>query len=211
MHRPVEGTQPGAYAVVLAAGAGSRFGGDKLLARLRGSPLIAHVASTIGASIQGGHLAGGVAVVPPQSTALIRALEAAGLMTIENPEAATGLASSLRIGLATLARVEPQAGSALVVLADQPLLSSSTIALLVEAWRTTRRSVRPRYALRRDAPGHPVLLDRAAWPLVREVRGDSGLGPVLRAHPEAVMTIDVAGANPEVNTPADLHSLEDIR
>lgn len=204
-------TEPAPYAVVLAAGAGSRFGGDKLLAPYRGKPLVTHAAMTVAEAMLGGVLAGGVAVVPPRSTALVWALESAGLRILENPEASAGLATSLRRGLAALGDVEPPAGAALIVLADQPLLASPTIAALVRRWRETGLSVRPRYALHPGEPGHPVLLDRSSWSLAEALEGDTGLGPVLRARPDGITTIDVPGANPDVDTPDDLHSLEDSR
>lgn len=204
-------TDPAPYAVVLAAGAGSRFGGDKLLAPFQGRPLIAHVATTIAQAILAGELAGGVAIVPPRATTLMWALETAGLRLIENRDAISGLATSLRLGLAGLESLAPPAESALVVLADQPLLSIETIALLVAAWRRTRLSVRPRYARQPDTPGHPVLLDRSMWSMAEGLTGDTGLGPLFRRHPEAIATIDVPGANPDVDTPADLQSLEESR
>jgi CTP:molybdopterin cytidylyltransferase MocA len=204
-------TQPAPYAVVLAAGAGSRFGGDKLLAPFQGRPLIAHVAATIADAIIGGVLAGGVAVVPPRAARLVWSLETAGLTIVENPDASSGLASSLRRGLAALATVQPPAGAALIILGDQPLLRMGTITALMEEWRKTGRSVRPRYAMDRERPGHPVLLDRSAWLLADTLRGDTGLGPAFRDRPETVITVDVPGANPDVDTPGDLHSLEDSR
>jgi CTP:molybdopterin cytidylyltransferase MocA len=138
-------------------------------------------------------------------------LEPAGLQIVENPDAGSGLASSLRLGLAALARAEPHAEAALLVLADQPLLASDTIARLVARWRETQSSVRPRYASRRSEPGHPVLLDRSAWHLVESLSGDTGLGPVFDASPGLIESLDVSGSNPDVDTPADLHSVEDSR
>jgi molybdenum cofactor cytidylyltransferase len=204
-------TEPAPYAVVLAAGAGARFGGDKLLAPYAGRPLIAHVAATVAETILGGVLAGGVAVVPPRSASLVWTLETAGLRIVENPDASAGLASSLQRGLAALAAMEPLAGAALIVLADQPLLSSVTIAALVRRWRETGLNVRPRYARHPEEPGHPVLLDRSCWTLAAALEGDTGLGPVFRARPDSITTVDVPGANPDVDTPDDLHSLEDSR
>lgn len=201
--------EPAPYAVLLAAGAGSRFGGPKLLAPLRGRPLVTHAAGTLAEAIAGGLLAGGVVIVPANATALARPLGATGLRLVENPDPDAGLASSLQTGLAALDLVAPPAGAALVVLADQPLLTIGTIAALVDAWRVRRVSFRPRYALQPTEPGHPVLLDRSSWPLVRTLRGDTGLGPAFRAHPDTIVVIDLPGANPDVDTPADLRSLEE--
>jgi CTP:molybdopterin cytidylyltransferase MocA len=54
-----------------------------------------------------------------------------------------------------------------------------------------------------------VLLDRALWPLARDLTGDRGLGELLGSRPEAVSLVDVPGANPDVDTPADLRQLEE--
>lgn len=165
-------------------------------------------------ALASGVLQGGVAVVPPGDTTLGRPLENAGLRLVENPDAASGVASSLRAGLDALALLAPvpagQPTAALVVLADQPLLSNATIVRLVESWRSSGRSVRPRYAGQPEEPGHPVLLDRSLWPLFWSITGDHGLGVLLKKRPEAVDLIDVPGANPDVDTPADLSALEDL-
>jgi CTP:molybdopterin cytidylyltransferase MocA len=202
-------TEP--YALLLAAGSGSRFGGDKLLATFHGKPLAAHPAVTLAQAISTGILAGGVAVVPSGDTRLTWLFDTAGLRVIDNPEAAPGMASSLRHGLAALARPEnqPRAGAALIVLADQPMLSGAVIAGLVQFWRREGRSVRPRYAREPQAPGHPVLLDRSLWPLADRLTGDQGFGPELREVPNAMTVIDMPGANPDVDTPDDLRQLED--
>jgi CTP:molybdopterin cytidylyltransferase MocA len=52
-----------------------------------------------------------------------------------------------------------------------------------------------------------VLVRRGAWPEASALHGDRGLGPLLAAHPERVLAVDVPGANPDVDTPADLERL----
>jgi CTP:molybdopterin cytidylyltransferase MocA len=201
------------WAIVLAAGPGTRFGGGKLLARLNGRPLVAQVASILGESIATGLLAGGVAVLPPGDTRLAWYFDIAGLDLADNPDAASGLASSLQRGVAALEAIQTSSppGGALIVLADQPLLRREVIERLVAEWRTSGRSVRPRYAAAPEVPGHPVLLDRKHWPYVHELTGDQGLGSVLRARSDAVTVVDVPGANPDVDTPADLEQVESDR
>jgi CTP:molybdopterin cytidylyltransferase MocA len=199
------------YAVLLAAGAGSRFGGPKLLTRLRGRPLVAYAAMTLAEAMDRAVLAGGVAVVNSGDTGLGWHLESAGLMLVENPESQSGIASSLRIGLRALERWQsgPSPRAALIVLADQPLLRGEVIARLVTAWKADRQSVRPRYAGQPDLPGHPVLLDSALWPAAYQLSGDAGLRTLFRLRPEAVRVLDVPGVNPDVDTPEDLLQLED--
>lgn len=190
-------------ALILAAGAGRRFGGGKLLAPLHGRPLASHAADTIAEAIASGLLAGAVAVVPPANQALTGIFSALGIVPLANPDAASGLSSSLRVGLAALQR--SPGGAALIVLADQPRVRREVIETLVQAWRANGTSVRPRYAEAPDEPGHPVLLDRSLWTVAGRAEGDAGLRAVLSR--EAIGIIEVAGGNPDVDTVADLERL----
>jgi molybdenum cofactor cytidylyltransferase len=199
----------GVRALVLAAGSSERFGGGKLLAPFQGRPLIAHVAATLAQAIGMGHLGGGVAVIPPGDTGLAWQFDTAGLTPVVNPDAATGIASSLRRGLAALEAGPGEVGAALVVLADQPLLRTEVIAALVTEWRRSGTSVRPRYGDDPGAPGHPVLVARADWPLAAQLTGDEGLGRLFRTGAAPIREISVSGRNPDVDTPADLRRLED--
>ena len=59
-----------------------------------------------------------------------------------------------------------------------------------------------------DFGGHPVLLDRSVWPLADRLRGDAGFGALRPPGSAGVALIDVAGRNPDVDTPADLDTLQ---
>ena len=53
-----------------------------------------------------------------------------------------------------------------------------------------------------------MLLDRDAWGLAERLTGAQGLGRALSNAPELVVHVDVDGANPDVDTPADLSRLD---
>jgi CTP:molybdopterin cytidylyltransferase MocA len=153
-------------------------------------------------------LAGSLTVLPAGDERLIILARAHGSRVIENDAPALGLSRSLRLGLAALA--ESAAGAALILLGDEPRVRLETIARVIDAWhRKPGGIVRPRYADQPGAPGHPLLIDRAGWRLARALEGDSGLGPILRSHPELVTTVDLEGSNPDVDTTDDLYSLEE--
>jgi CTP:molybdopterin cytidylyltransferase MocA/precorrin-6B methylase 2 len=186
----------GVTAIVLAAGAGSRFGGGKLLAPIGGRPVLQHV---LDALVTAG--VGEVVVVLGRDAAEIEtAISWRGERRVVNPDPARGLASSLQVGFEAVGR---DAAAVLVALGDQPLVSVDAIrALLDTPARRGRPIVVPAYADERGR--NPVLLRRPAFGLVREAAGDRGLGPVLAAHPELVTEITIEGTNPDVDTPADL-------
>lgn len=189
-----------AAAIVLAAGAASRFGGGKVLARLDDRPLLQHVLDALAMA----SLREVVVVVPPDAAAMEEAIAWRAERRVVNPHPERGLASSLQVGLAA---VSDEAGAAVILLADQPRVRSIVIRRLVDAWRAGAGPiVAPRYS--RDAAPNPVLIDRTAWPLAYALQGDRGLGPVLREQEVLVHWLPVAGDNPDVDTPADLERLE---
>ena len=193
-------------ALVLAAGSGRRFGGAKLLAPFRGQPLLAHVLELAARARAAGLVASTRAVIAIGDSAAAELVEATGDGPIVNPQPDRGLSSSLRLGLDALpAGID----AVLVLLGDQPLVRLEVIDALIAAWRTgTGVMIRPRYAEDPAEPGHPVLADRSIWPLAERLRDEAGFGAALPVGAPGVILIDVAGGNPDVDTPTDLHTLE---
>jgi molybdenum cofactor cytidylyltransferase len=197
---------PTVAVVVLAAGAARRFGSPKLLAPLRGRPLLSHALELAARARDEGLVSTALVVVAGGDQAATALVHQAGLSAVINPAPERGLSSSLRDGLAALG---PDTGAALILLGDQPLVSLEVIRALVGAWREGRASaVRPRYAASPATPGHPVLVDRSLWTLADRLEGDAGFGPLLSPGSPGVAVIDVPGANPDIDTPADLHTIE---
>jgi molybdenum cofactor cytidylyltransferase len=189
-------------AVVLAAGAASRFGGGKLAALLDGRPILRHVLDT---AVEAG-LEPIVVVGPPNDG--LAALDLQPAVVVPNPHPEEGLSSSVRLGLRALEADATRAPlDAVVILpGDQPRVRSSTIAALIAAASTPELGfVVARHA--GDRVPNPVLARRHVWRLADELAGDRGFGPLLAAHPELVAWVDIPGANPDVDTPADLDRL----
>jgi len=200
-----------AAAVILAAGAGSRFGGGKVRAALDGRPLLAHVLATV----REAGIGRVVVVLGRDAGAVLGAVREVEPATLErvlvavNPTPERGLATSLRLGFgaATAASqaASPPAG-VLVLLGDQPRVRADVLrALCGAATSAGAIAVVPRYA--EDAAPNPVLLLPAGWPLVARLSGDRGLGLLLAANPARVVWVAVPGANPDVDTPDDLAAL----
>jgi CTP:molybdopterin cytidylyltransferase MocA len=74
--------------------------------------------------------------------------------------------------------------------------------LLATAATSDRAIVAPLYSA--DSGRNPVVVGRAAWPLIEQLSGDRGLGPIMDATPELVAWVPVTGRNPDVDEPADL-------
>jgi molybdenum cofactor cytidylyltransferase len=188
--------------VVLAAGASSRFGSQKLLADLGGRPVLQH---TLDAVAEAG--LGDVVVVLGDGRAEIEpaiAWRSERRVTNERPQ--DGLSSSVRVGLDAAAE-DATIAAVLIVLGDQPAIRPEAIRAVVAAAADSPATfVRAAYAT--DGAPNPVLVRRAGWAMAAGIAGDRGLGPLLAARPELVLAVPVEGANPDIDTPADLAALQ---
>jgi CTP:molybdopterin cytidylyltransferase MocA len=187
----------GVWAIVLAAGAGSRFGGGKLLAKLNEVPLVEHVLVALEAS----PVDETVIVVGADAARLREVCKPYGVRVVENPEWTRGQSTSVRMGLRVLG---PEARAAVVLLADQPF-AGGAVGRLVAAFEEGARVAVATYDGR---PRNPVLFSREVWPLLTtELSGDEGARAFLRRHPELVARVPCDG----VGDPSDVDTVEDLR
>ena len=182
--------------IVLAAGEGRRFGGTKQLVEVGGKPLAQHAVDTLeGAGVDeivvvSGHDAEAVerGIVLPASGRFVR-----------NESYREGQASSLATAIHALV-----AGSeaAVVLMADQPGVTTEDVLGLIEAFRRTRGAiVRLRYA---DGPG-PALLSREIYAEAGHLHGDVGARVLMASHPEWVVEVPALGPVPvDIDTPDDV-------
>lgn len=180
--------------MVLAAGGGSRMGGPKALLRLHGELLVERACRLLadgGCAPVLAVLGAGAGEVPPLR----------GVTAVRNPDWRTGMASSLRAGLAA---VPATADAVVVTLVDTPLLGPEAVRRLVAAGRAGAEAAVATYA---GEPGHPVLLARAVLAEVAgTATGDRGARSWLAAHPDRVRLVpcDGTGDPRDLDVPDDL-------
>lgn len=190
-------------AVVLAAGAASRFGSPKALARLDGRPILEHVLD----AVREAGIEEVVVVLGHAADEIEDGIDWLDERRVRNPDP-RHLSSSLQVGIAAVAAIDPPVRAAVIVLGDQPRTRPEVIRALVAAARSGDRPVVvPRYA--EGGGANPVVLMADAFELVDEASGDSGLGPVLASDPDLVIEVAVPGSNPDIDTPDDLARLHD--
>jgi molybdenum cofactor cytidylyltransferase len=190
--------RPAVAAVVLAAGASRRFGGDKLLAPIGGVPLVRLSVRTLLASS-----VDDIVVVVARGDASIREAIAGLAVRCVEATAGTGVMSdSLRAGIAAVTA----SAAAIVALADQPTVPAEVVDRLIDEWRSTRSAiVAPRYAGER---GNPVLFDGSLFAELLVVEGDRGAREVIAREPGRVRLIDLPFAMPaDVDTREDWEAL----
>lgn len=173
------------YAVVLAAGQSRRMGKqNKLLVHWHGKALIDHVLD----ALEQTSLAGICVVTGHESADVRQALSGRNILLTENPAYATGLSSSLKAGVSALPE---DADAAMVCLADMPLLSSSDLGSLVDAW-TQSPSDTICVPLFEGKYGNPVLWPRRYFGEIMELAGDAGARSLIGLHNDNVLTVPVS-------------------
>jgi molybdenum cofactor cytidylyltransferase len=181
--------------VVLAAGASTRMGEDKLLLRLEGESVLQRAARR--ASEAG---LDPVVVVLGHDAARARA-ELTGLRChcVVNPEWSLGKSSSVRAGIAA---VPPEAIAAIVILADMPFVTAGMVSALVLTYRRGgARVVGSQYG---DVHAPPVLYDRSLFGELAALEGDGCGKQVVKRHgDEAAILSWPPSALADLDVPSD--------
>jgi molybdenum cofactor cytidylyltransferase len=186
---------PRPWVVLLAAGGSRRFGRPKLLAKVDGETLLRRAARIA----LGSAPSGCVIVLGANATRLERELRGQPFRIVVNRKWRSGLASSLRAGVAALPR---SAGGALILLADQIAIGPADLELLIAAWRASPRSIVTANA--DGVRGPPAILPRASFSELQSLRGDKGARELLRNAREAIIDISMPKAARDVDMPQDL-------
>jgi len=186
------------HVLVLAAGAGSRFGSAKQLVRVDGQPLL-HRAVSQATQVAGGAVTVVLGAHAQQLTPLLKHSPASILVNRHWEE---GLASSLRLGIAAL-----PAGceGVLVTLADQAAVTVFDLQRLASAWRRQQE-----WLIAASYAGHtgvPAVFPSHTFSSFAALRGDAGARSILARHADRCLRIPIPNAAIDIDTPEDLLKL----
>ena len=186
--------------LVLAAGSSRRMGTPKQLLDVGGRPLLEAVVAHANAS----RLDEVVVVLGAAADEIRARVDLGRARTLINPDHASGMASSLRVGIAAL---DGDVDAAMVILGDQPDVGGGLIDRLLDLQEA---SGLPAAALSFGGLLHPpVVLRRELWGDLMQLEGDVGCRAVIRARPELVARLPIAERHHpvDVDTPQDYERL----
>lgn len=184
--------------LIPAAGFGTRMRGqDKLLQLVEGMPLLRRLTqSALGAA---DHV---VVTLPSTDGPRAQALAGLGIRMVEVPDAADGMAASIRRGVASL----PQGMDAVVIApADMPEITEDDFRAVIRGFTSMPAPMLQQATAEDGTPGHPVLFPADCFVALRQLRGDVGARDVLRANRYRLRQVPLPGrhALTDLDTPED--------
>jgi CTP:molybdopterin cytidylyltransferase MocA len=183
------------YAIVLAAGSASRFGASKQMAAWNGGTLVER-ASQLASSRCGART---ILVTGHDWQAVRRACAPLPGAFVVNEDYAAGMGSSLALAVKCIRHAAP---AVLVLLADQPLVTTEHLSALIAAWSGDRNEiVASAYA---ETLGAPALFAAGCFDELCKLSGDQGAREVLRNPAYNVRSIQFEDAAADVDTIEDL-------
>ncbi|MGO6815851.1 nucleotidyltransferase family protein (plasmid) [Rhizobium leguminosarum] len=187
--------------VILAAGKASRMGEGgkhKLLAEFDGVPLVRRSALTA----LGADAASVIVVTGHRRSEIEAALDGLALTFVDNPDYASGMASSLIAGFSS--KDADCAEGILVMLADMPGISTPHLDALISTFRNAGGEAIVR-AVSQGKPGNPVILPRSLRQAVLRLEGDVGARDIVKASGLPVLDVDLGeAALLDVDTPDEV-------
>lgn len=194
-------TSASIWTIVLSAGSARRMGTQKLLLPdPTGTPIVRHTVHTVLTAMRDFANAAVCVVCSPQQSQVAEAVTGLPVQIVWNPDAALGLSTSLCTGITFAAG--HGATAAVIVLADQPELSATVLAKVVNVHRKGSAAItQARYC---GVPGHPVAFSDALFTELSQVRGDEGARSVIQTHAAERVFVDFTERPlADVDNPAD--------
>jgi len=166
--------------LLLAAGQGSRFGGNKLLHPLHdGTPMVLASARPLHAA-----LIDTVAVVNDANGEVARLLAQEGLQVVCNPQARHGVGTSIACGVSA----SRHASGWVIALGDMPFVPLTIVQAVVTALAHGADIVAPVCGGQR---GHPVGFSTRHAEALMNLHADEGARGLIDAHRDSLELIEV--------------------
>lgn len=204
MDNEILSPQTNTIGLLLAAGQGSRFGGDKLRHRLEnGTPMGLQAALNLKQAVDEV-----ICLVRPEDKTLIKIFSEQGFTVVKNSEHRSGLSSSIRTGI----KARPDADYWLIALGDMPYIQSRTYQALShnidKALRQNKHQhniIRPVFSHSNNQnekqPGHPVAFPNRFKDKLLALSGDIGAASIVNkaSHETRLISVNDAGILKDVD------------
>lgn len=184
-------------AVILAAGASTRMGTPKQLLLYQGQSLLRRVIETAIAA----HCSPIFVVLGAYSAQIRCEIKDLPVQVVENPEWQTGMGSSIRHGIQALIETSPLVEATILLLCDQPFVSTPTIHQLASVYRATNSPIIA--SAYQNTIGVPALFHSTLFLELTGLTQAEGAKKVIQRHINSVVTVEFPQGAIDLDTPED--------
>ncbi len=184
--------------IILAAGSSSRLGQSKQLVKVSGVPLLAK-STKAALDAPYSHI---VVVLGANADEHQKTIAHLPVQVIINTDWERGMGSSLKAGVKHVINSYPETNAVVVMVCDQPLITSTHLATFREVYR---RTIKPIIASRyNDIIGVPALFDQSLFQALLNIKDTEGARIVIKNHIKEVEPIAWIEGEIDIDTPEDL-------
>jgi molybdenum cofactor cytidylyltransferase len=187
--------------IILAAGASSRMGNPKQLLQFKKHSLLQH-ATSVALAANANPV---IVVLGNNSDSLLTEISAKKTDIVFNEKWKEGIASSIRYGLYRLQEIYPATNSALLMVCDQPFVTTALLNSLIHTQKETGKSIVA--SAYDDAIGTPALFHKSLFPQLLSLSGDTGARKIIQQHPEQVAKVSFPQGGIDIDTATDYERL----
>jgi molybdenum cofactor cytidylyltransferase len=187
--------------VLLAAGESFRLGSPKQLLVYSGGTLLQHSIEVA----QSSHTGSVIVVLGANADAIKHELKNTTVNIVVNPEWKEGMASTIRCGLQTLVELNPQVDAVVLMVTDQPFVTTELLNNLMDLHIKEQHSIAAsKYG---TTFGTPVLFAKRFFPELLELTGDVGAKSLVRKYMNQAAFVDFAKGDIDIDTLEDYTKL----
>lgn len=187
--------------LLLAAGSSSRMGQPKQLLPWGDQTLIAHQIQTLLKTGNPVHV-----VIGSNSNLILPVIEKYPIIVFINTDWGSGMGSSISLGIRQIIQKFPDAIGVLIVLLDQPMITTSYLQKVLDAYQPGTQQI----IVSRSASGWtgvPVLFDRCYFAELAELRNEEGAKKIVMQHEKKVILLDGGELLEDMDTPETYQQL----
>ncbi|MCP9199956.1 nucleotidyltransferase family protein [Gramella sp. GC03-9] len=190
--------------LILAAGSSSRLGHPKQLVEFKAKSLLQHAID----AVKDLPLQTKVLVLGARSTMIQEEVETTGFKIVLNPKWEEGMASSIRIGLGESLKMNPDLEHLVILVSDQPFITSREIEELLKAHlKNEKEATFSEYA---STVGVPAVFSAKLFSELEKLKGDQGAKKLISALNLDLQSIPIQKGNFDVDTPEDVKLLKQM-
>ena len=187
--------------VIVAAGLSSRLGTPKQLLRYKGKPLLQHLLQVVIDS-NTCHI---IVVLGANADKITREIDFSNVQIVMNENWQEGMASSIRCGIQALAPIEYTIKGALIILCDQPHVTTTLVnSLITEYINTNKPIIASEY---NGVLGAPALFHKSIFPELLQLKGDVGAKLIMQRYADEIITVAFSKGSVDIDTAADYEKL----